>query len=111
MVVNVGEPVKVWHNLGGGSGTTPSAMGHWIGVKPTQAGTNRDAIGAWVDVEVGGRTIHREVTVGGGHVGGQLLPIHVGIGSATSARVRVTWPDGTVGSWETVQADRVVSIG
>ena len=86
-------------------------MGHWIGVKPTQAGTNRDAIGAWVDIEIGGTTVHREITVGGGHVGGQLLPIHVGLGPATSARVRVTGPDGTVGPWEVVQADQVVPIG
>jgi hypothetical protein len=111
VVVNVGEPLKVWRNLGGGSGTTPVPMGHWIGVKPTQGGTNRDAIGAWVDIEIGGTTVHREITVGGGHVGGQLLPIHVGLGPATSARVRVTWPDGTVGPWEVVQADQVVLMG
>jgi hypothetical protein len=111
VVVNVGEPTKVWRNLGGGSGSTPAPMGHWIGVKLTQAGANRDAIGAWVDIEIGGTTIHRELTVGGGHVGGQLLPIHVGLGPATTARVRVTWPDGTVGPWEEVKADQVVSIG
>ena len=85
-------------------------MGHWIGVEATQPGPNRDAIGAWIDIAIGDLTTHRELTVGGGHVGGQLVPIHVGLGPATSARVRVTWPDGEVGPWVDVAADRVVAI-
>ena len=47
-------------------------MGHWIGLQATQPGPNRDAIGAWLDIAIGDLTIHRELTVGGGHVGGQL---------------------------------------
>jgi hypothetical protein len=85
-------------------------MGHWIGIAATQPGPNRDAIGAWIDIESGGQTIHREITVGGGHVGGQSVPIHVGLGSATAARVRVTWPDGEVGPWVDVSADKIVGI-
>jgi enediyne biosynthesis protein E4 len=38
--------------------------------------------------------------VGGGHGGGQLGWLHVGLGSATSAELRVRWPDGIVGAWE-----------
>jgi hypothetical protein len=110
VVANVGGPVKVWRNLGAGSGSRSAAMGHWIGLKLTQPGPNRDAIGAWVDIEIGETTVHRELTVGGGHVGGQLLPIHVGLGPATSARVRVTWPDGAAGPWIDVGADQVVAI-
>ena len=41
----------------------------------------------------------RELTIGGGHVGGQLGWIHVGLGSATGAQVRVQWPDGETGPW------------
>jgi hypothetical protein len=37
--------------------------------------------------------------VGGGHAGGQLGWIHVGLGTAASAQLRVTWPDGQVGPW------------
>jgi enediyne biosynthesis protein E4 len=50
------------------------------------------------------------VTVGGGHASGQLAPIHVGLGSADRAEVRVTWPDGEVGPWLTVDADKLVQI-
>ena len=110
VVVNVGAPLRIWRNIGAGGPTSPAAMGHWMGLKVTQPGPNRDAIGAWVDIEVGGSTVHRELTVGGGHIGGQLVPIHVGLGQATSARVRVTWPDGTIGPWVDVKADQVFGI-
>ena len=43
--------------------------------------------------------MRREVTVGGGHAGGELGWIHFGLGPATSADVRVHWPDGEVGPW------------
>ena len=33
----------------------------------------------------------------GGHISGQLGPVHVGLGAAGQARVRVTWPDGEQG--------------
>ena len=36
----------------------------------------------------------REITSGGGHVSGQLGWIHVGLGDADKAEVRVKWPGG-----------------
>ncbi|MER3418408.1 MAG: hypothetical protein C4343_04755 [Chloroflexota bacterium] len=52
----------------------------------------------------------RERTLGGGHASGQLGPIHVGLGGATSAEIRVEWPDGSWSPWQTVDADQVVVI-
>ena len=48
--------------------------------------------------------------MGGGHGSGQLGWIHFGLGSAADARVRVTWPDGTVGPWMPVAANGYVTI-
>ncbi|MFL5714978.1 MAG: CRTAC1 family protein [Chloroflexota bacterium] len=110
VVVNFGDPVRIWRNVGSGTAAAPRGMGHWLGVKVRQPGVNGDAVGAWLDIEVGGLTTHREVTVGGGHAGGELVPIHVGLGGATTARVRVTWPDRVVGSWIDVKADRTVML-
>ena len=45
-----------------------------------------------------------EVTVGGGHAGGQVGWLHFGLGEADSAEVRVQWPDGEVGPWMEVGA-------
>jgi hypothetical protein len=104
------EPVRVWRNVGGGTATRPSPMGHWLAVDLEQDAANHDAIGAWVAVRVGGREIEREVTVGGGHASGQLVPLHFGLGAAASTEVRVTWPDGEVGPWLPANADQTVTV-
>ena len=110
VVANFQDPVRIWRNVGSGTAAAPVPMGHWIGVKASQPGPNRDAIGAWLDIATGDTTTHHELTVGGGHVGGQSLPIHVGLGTSTTARVRVTWPDGEVGPWIDVAADQIVEV-
>ncbi|MDP9467612.1 MAG: CRTAC1 family protein, partial [Chloroflexota bacterium] len=99
------ENVALWRNVGSGDAAVPVAMGHWIALGLAQARANRDAIGSWVEVRIGDRTIHREVTIGGGHAGGQLGWIHFGLGTADAAEVRVTWPDGEIGPWTRVVAD------
>ena len=108
--VNYGADTVVWRNVGSGSAAQPALMGHWLGLQLRQAGPNRDAIGAWIEVRAGGVTTRHEVTIGGGHVGGELGWIHFGIGTAASAQVRVTWPDGTLGPWVRVDADTFAFI-
>jgi hypothetical protein len=101
VVVYRREPVQVWRNLGtGGEGDEASTpMGNWLALKLTQDGPNRFAIGAFVEVQIGDRTLQREVTVGGGHVGGQLGWIHFGLGTASEAQVRVQWPQMASKIW------------
>jgi hypothetical protein len=100
------ENVRLYRNVGSGTAAAPGQMGNWIEIRLAQAGGNGDAIGAWLEVRVGDRTQLRELTIGGGHVSGQLGMIHFGLGSATSAQVRVTWPDGEVGPWQNVSANQ-----
>lgn len=85
-------------------------MGHWLQLDLAQAGANRDAVGAWVEVRVGDATILHEVTVGGGHISGDSGWIHVGIGPSERAEVRVTWPDGVIGPWQEIGADQFALI-
>jgi hypothetical protein len=108
--VNRRENVTLWRNVGWGTADEPEPMGHWLGLRPRQPGPNGDAIGSWIEVRFGDRTIEREVTVGGGHAGGQLGWIHVGLGEADGAQVRVRWPDGEVGPWLELPADRFAVI-
>jgi hypothetical protein len=103
VVVNRRAPMELWRNVTEGTG-------NWIAVDPEQLGANRRAVGAWVEVEFAGTTDWREVTVGGGHGGGQALPQHFGLGSETSARVRVHWPDGKVSAWREVAANQSVKV-
>lgn len=60
------------------------------------AGMNRDAIGARVTVEAGGRKLLRELHCGEGNAAQNSKALLVGLGSANKAdRVTVRWPDGT----------------
>ncbi|MBI3748416.1 MAG: CRTAC1 family protein [Chloroflexi bacterium] len=108
--VNLGAPVMLWRNVGSGDSAGPGPMGGWLALRVHQPAPNRDAIGGWLEVRVGDTTTRRELTVGGGHIGGQLGWIHVGLGSATAADVRVQWPDGEVGPWIRVPANEFADI-
>ena len=108
--VNYGAPVRIWRNVGSGSAAHPAAMGGWLGLKVEQPAPNVDAIGAWIEVRVGDRIQRREVTVGGGHAGGQLGWVHFGLGDARGADVRVDWPGGETGPWLHVSADQFIVI-
>lgn len=104
-----GAPVKVWLNQGASRGANTAAA-HWLAILLQQAGSNVDAIGAWIEVRTGGVTQRREVVVGGGHAGGQLGSIHFGLGAATAPEVRVQWPDGKVGPWQSVTIDGLATL-
>jgi len=97
--VNYGAPVRLWRNAGTGDASHPRAMGNWLALSVAQSGPNASAIGAWVEVRVGDQIMRRELTVGGGHAGGQLGWIHFGLGNAAGADVRVAWPGGEIGPW------------
>ena len=108
--VNLGAPMKIWRSVGAGDASAPAPLGHWLGLRVTEPGPNRDAIGAWIEVRAGATTMRREVSVGGGHAGGQLGWIHFGLGTAREADVRVIWPDGQTGPWQRVGADQFLDL-
>ncbi len=103
VVVNRGADWELWRNL-----TAP--QGHWTAIALRQPGPNRGAIGAWIELDADGRTLWREVTVGGGHAGGTLGPEHFGLGPATRLRARVHWPDGTASAWTDLALDRTLTL-
>ncbi len=108
--VNYGDQVRLWRNVGSGDANRPVPMGNWLEIRLSQPAPNRDAIGAWIEVQVGKTVIRRELTIGGGHAGGQLGWTHFGLGQARAAQVRVTWPDGEVGRWLHVDGNHFVVV-
>jgi len=108
--VNRRAPAGLWRNVGAGDDSSPRPMGNWLALRLHQDAPNVDGIGAWIEVRVGDRTLTREVTIGGGHASGELGWIHVGLGTASRAEVRVTWPNGEVGPWQSVDANHFVTL-
>lgn len=98
IVVNRHAPAQIWQN-------TSTEAGHWIQVQPRQSGTNRDAVGAWIEVRLDNTVLRREITAGGGHASGQTGWWHFGLGPDEEAEIRVIWPDGEEGPWQPIAAD------
>lgn len=94
-VVNREEPVSLFRNRGARTDFGTRPMGNWLQIELQQAGANRDAIGASVTVKSGNETRIRKVQIGGGHASGKLGFLHVGLGTAERAEVRIKWPDGS----------------
>jgi hypothetical protein len=106
LVVNRWDRAELWRNVGTGTAAAPRAPGRWLQLRLRQAGGNRDAIGAWVEVDLGaGRVVRQELTVGGGHASGHLGWMHVGLGTAETVKLRVQWPHGGWGPWQDTAAD------
>ena len=103
--------VNVLRNVGAGDDAdNPSPMGNWIAIRLEQPSVNPDAIGSWIEVKIGDawsrmRSPSEEVTPAirlAGFTSGSALP--------DEADVRVQWPNGEIGPWMTVDADRFVII-
>ncbi len=103
-LVNLGAPGVLLHNV-----TAPA--GHWLAVRLIGSKSNRDGIGATVEVEANGMRQKSERVAGSGYLGQDDWRLHFGLGAAAKAdQVVVTWPGGARQVLKNVPADRVVEI-
>ena len=102
VVINRRAPMELYRNVTEGTG-------HWLAIDLRQQGGNSRAIGARITVTTEAGSQDQQVTVGGGHAGGQSVPLHFGLGAATAALVRVEWPDGTI-TETAAELDRTLTL-
>jgi len=94
VVVNREAPVSLFRNLGARMSWGDQPLGNWLEVELVQSATNLNAVGARISVKAGNDTMDRTIAVGGGHASGQAGFVHIGLGTAERAEIRVRWPDG-----------------
>ena len=80
-------------------------LGNWVQIALHHDGTNRNAIGAVLEIRRGDKVERREITSGGGHAGGHLGWLHIGLGASDAVDLRVIWPGGAAGDWLTLAAE------
>ena len=103
VVQSVEKPVALLVNQG--------SPGHWLSVRLRGTRSNRDAIGARVELRIGKRTLLREVTTTGGYISGRSKRCHFGLGAARRVdELTVYWPSGGVTKITNVAVDRALSI-
>jgi hypothetical protein len=73
--------------------------------------SNRDGIGATIEIALPGRTSRQIVKTGSSYLSQSELPLTFGLGNATRVeRIRVTWPGGRVDTIAALDANQVVTI-
>ena len=99
-----GGPARLLRNDGGNAN-------HVLRVRTVGTASNRDGIGARVEVTVGADTRWQIVKTGSSYLSQSELPVTFGLGSAsTVSAVRVAWPSGQVDTIDAVDADQVITI-
>ncbi len=84
---------------------------HVLRIRTVGTASNRDGIGARIDVTAGGATRWQVVKTGSSYLSQSEMPVTFGLGDRTRAdAVEVTWPSGRVDRIGAVPADRMVTI-
>jgi len=94
VVVNRRENISLFRHQGMDSELGPRVGGNWLKVELQQKGANRHAIGATLSIKTGNQVQSRIIKIGAGHASGSAGFIHIGLGVAERATLRVQWPDG-----------------
>jgi len=84
---------------------------HWLRFKLVGAKCNRNAIGAWIEVELEDRVLRRQVMPTRSYVSQVELPVTIGLGDADQVRrVSILWPDGSRQMLEDILVDQMYEI-
>jgi hypothetical protein len=85
--------------------------GHWITLRLIGHKSNRDGIGAVVELKTGRGKQWATVTTSGGYLSASDPRVHFGLGeSPTAPCIAIRWPSGTVQTLTDVKADRQIEV-
>ena len=103
-MVNLNAPGVLLHN-------TSPGVNHWLAFKLVGRKSNRDGIGAKIELVSGGHKQQAERTAGSGYLSQDDARVHFGLGTAAKADVvTITWPSGKIQTLRDVTADRIVTV-
>jgi hypothetical protein len=104
LVGNGGDRPTLWRNSGGNGN-------HFVNIKLVGTKSNRDAIGARVQIQAGGAARMAEVRGGGSYLSQSDLRLHFGLGAAQQiSRLEIAWPSGVRQAFSNLQADKFYLI-
>ena len=105
VTVNNG-PARLFRNDGGNEH-------HWIRLELTGngKGSNRDALGAKVEIKIGEMSCHRQLFPSKSYLSSVEHALTFGLGQHEHAdSLKITWPSGKVSTFEDLKADRLYRI-
>jgi hypothetical protein len=103
-VVNLGARGTLLHNVS-------TDTGHWIELRLVGTKSNRDGIGARVEVFAAGKRQTAERVAGSGYLSQDDGHLHFGLGAATTIdKLLIHWPSGIEQTLAAQQVDRVLTV-
>ncbi len=103
-VVNLGSRGTLIHNVSPGNN-------HWISILLKGRKSNRDGIGARIEVTAAKRTQMAERVASSGYMSQDDPRVHFGLGTATKIdKLTVKWPSGKEQVLENVAVDRILTV-
>jgi hypothetical protein len=103
-VVNLGGKGTLLHNVSTGTG-------HWIAIKLKGTKSNRDGIGARVEVDAAGKRHTAERVAASSYLSQNDGRLHFGLGAAkTVDKLIVRWPSGREQTLEKLAVDRILTV-
>ena len=101
---NLREKARLFRNL-------CDSGNNWLEIKLEGTTSNRDGIGARINVVAGNGSLMREVAAGSSQMGQNMLAAHFGLGAAGRAdSVSVRWPSGKVQVLENVKVNQRITV-
>ena len=103
-LVNLGAKGTLLHNVS-------TNTGHWLAIKLQGSKSNRDGIGAKVEVFAGGKRWTQERVADSGYLSQNEARLHFGLGSATTVdKILIHWPSGREQTLQQQPVDRVLNV-
>src|SRR5579862_1010108 len=103
-LVNLGAQGTLLHNVS-------QDGGHWIAVKLVGSKSNRDGIGARLEVTAGDKKWTAERVADTGYLSQDDARVHFGLGGVSAVdKITVRWPDGRAQIVEKPGIDRVITV-
>jgi hypothetical protein len=88
-----------------------STHNHWITLKLVGVKSNRDGIGAQVEIATEAGKQYATVTTASSYESSSDPRVHFGLGIATTVNlIRIRWPSGVMQTLNNVQADQFLVV-
>jgi enediyne biosynthesis protein E4 len=103
-LVNLGAPGTLLHNISANAD-------HWVAVKLVGSKSNRDGIGARIEVVSGTKRWTAERVAVSGYLSQDDARVHFGLGALSAVdKITIHWPDGREQVVEKPAIDRVITV-
>jgi hypothetical protein len=104
VATSMDAPAELWMNRSPHSG-------HWLGIALRGVKSNRDGIGARIEVVTKSGVQFNHQTSSVCYASSSLGPVHFGLGPDDVAqKIVITWPSGSVQTLENVKADQILHV-